>query len=58
MQWIAEDPTFKEVMFDKGRVSPAIQKCPVYVAKTDDVGERGAHRVAYMELLRLRKGGK
>jgi hypothetical protein len=33
-------------------------KCPVYVAKTEDVGERGAHRVAYMELLAVRQGKK
>lgn len=31
-------------------------QCPVYVAKVDDVGERGAHLVAYNLLLTL-KGG-
>ncbi|KNC87102.1 glucokinase [Sphaeroforma arctica JP610] len=53
-KWIANNPQFKEIMFDKGRVSPAIWKCPVYVPKTEDVGERGAHLVAYNLLLSLR----
>lgn len=44
-------------MFEKGRVSPAIEQCPVYVAKTDDVGERGAHLVAYNLLLKDKVGG-
>ena len=40
-------------MFDKGRLAAAIKKCPVYVAKVEDVGERGAHRVAFMLLQSL-----
>ncbi|KNC74598.1 glucokinase, partial [Sphaeroforma arctica JP610] len=47
LSWILDDPNFKEVVFDKGRVSGAIKQCPVYVCKTEDVGERGAHLVAY-----------
>jgi hypothetical protein len=56
LKYIADSDRFKSIMFDKGRVSPAIQQCPVYVAKTEDVGERGAHLVAYNLLVGLKAG--
>jgi glucokinase len=37
-------------MFDKGRVSPAIKACPVYLVLNEDLGERGAHYYAYQLL--------
>lgn len=55
LKYIADSPRFKEIMFEKGRVSPAIQQCPVYVTTVEDVGERGAHLVAYNLLLHRRK---
>eukprot|EP00123_Amoebidium_parasiticum_P013127 comp21786_c0_seq1/m.30950 comp21786_c0_seq1/g.30950 ORF comp21786_c0_seq1/g.30950 comp21786_c0_seq1/m.30950 type:complete len:357 (-) comp21786_c0_seq1:402-1472(-) len=53
LSWIVENKKFVETMFDKGRVSPAIKACPIYVAKVDDVGERGAHLVAFNLLSKL-----
>lgn len=55
LNMIVDNEAFIETMFDKGRVSPAIRKCPIFVAKVDDVGERGAHLVAFNLLYKLRK---
>jgi len=52
LDWIVGNNDFLETMFDKGRVSPALRKIPIYVCKVDDVGERGAHMVAYYDLLK------
>ncbi|ETP00450.1 hypothetical protein F441_22140, partial [Phytophthora nicotianae CJ01A1] len=37
-------------LFDKGRVSPALKACPIYLVLNEDLGERGAHYYAYQLL--------
>ncbi|KAJ0402855.1 hypothetical protein ATCC90586_004542 [Pythium insidiosum] len=51
LDYFTKRTIFTDAMFDKGRVSPAIKACPVYLVLTEDIGERGAHYYAY-ELLK------
>jgi len=41
---------FMSAFRDKGRVSSMLDSVPVYAVLVEDVGERGAHLVAYKEL--------
>jgi glucokinase len=50
LDFFTKNPIFKQQMFDKGRVSPAIEAIPVYLVLTEDLGERGAHYYAYQLL--------
>lgn len=50
LDFFTKNPIFKKQMFDKGRVSPAIEAIPVYLVLTEDLGERGAHYYAYQLL--------
>ena len=43
MPLLKSDPAFMAAFFDKGRVSPLLQHVPVYIIKTEDMGQRGAH---------------
>jgi hypothetical protein len=41
---LAEDRgTFIRAFHDKGRVSPLVDQVPLYLVKSDDMGQRGAH---------------
>ena len=40
---IVKPGPFMEAYHDKGRVSPLLQRVPLYVIKAEDCGERGAH---------------
>lgn len=40
---------FLHAFKDKGRVSFVLDTIPVYAVMIDDVGQRGAHRVAYLD---------
>lgn len=50
LDFFTKGDLFTKAMFDKGRVSPAIKACPVYIVLTEDLGERGAHYYAYQLL--------
>lgn len=43
------DGPFLHAFKDKGRVSHVLDTIPVYAVMIDDVGQRGAHRVAYLD---------
>jgi len=42
-EWMIRDGSFMEAYKDKGRVSPLLEQVPLYVVKSDDMGQRGAH---------------
>ena len=42
-----------QAMLDKGRVSGMLDGVPVYAVLVEDLGERGAHRVAFSDYLHL-----
>ena len=50
---------FMEAFFDKGRLSPLLKRVPLYAVLAEDIGQRGAHLVAYKQLLSAKgsKGG-
>ncbi|KAE8992677.1 hypothetical protein PF004_g22403, partial [Phytophthora fragariae] len=50
LDYFTKKDIFLNSMFDKGRVSPAIRACPVYLVLNEDLGERGAHYYAYQLL--------
>ena len=41
---------FLPALFEKGRVSPIVKACPVYAVLAENLGERGAHLVAFKAL--------
>jgi glucokinase len=41
---------FMQALLDKGRVKAMVAKCPVWAVLVEDLGERGAHVVAFKEL--------
>jgi len=41
---------FMEAFMDKGRVAGMLAGIPVYAVMAEDIGERGAHLVAYKDL--------
>ena len=41
---------FMDAFMDKGRVAGMLTDIPVYAVMAEDIGERGAHLVAYKEL--------
>ncbi|RLN37643.1 hypothetical protein BBJ28_00007331 [Nothophytophthora sp. Chile5] len=50
LDYFTKKDIFLNSLFDKGRVSPAIRACPIYLVLTEDIGERGAHFYAYQLL--------
>ena len=52
---LIKDPNgpFMTAFMDKGRVSGMLCSIPIYAVLAEDLGERGAHRVAYQELQSL-----
>ena len=48
--------TFLEAYYDKGRVSPLLQRVPLYIIRADDTGQRGAHLRAVHLLLEHQSG--
>ena len=44
---ITPDSGFMAAFFDKGRLSPQLKKVPLHVVINEDIGQRGAHRLAY-----------
>ena len=43
LPFLQKDHVFMSAFFDKGRVSPLLQHVPVYVIRSEDMGQRGAH---------------
>ena len=41
---------FMQAFHDKGRVSPLLKKIPLYAVMAEDIGQRGAHLVAFKQL--------
>lgn len=50
LEYFTKSGVFLNAVFDKGRVSPAIRACPIYLVLTEDLGERGAHYLAFQLL--------
>lgn len=40
---LLRDDSFLSAYFDKGRVSPLLDRVPLFLVKSDDMGQRGAH---------------
>lgn len=47
------DDLFLPALFEKGRVSVLVKQCPIYAVLVEDLGERGAHLVAFRALQRI-----
>eukprot|EP00931_Biecheleriopsis_adriatica_P060285 TRINITY_DN36191_c0_g1_i1.p1 TRINITY_DN36191_c0_g1~~TRINITY_DN36191_c0_g1_i1.p1 ORF type:complete len:727 (-),score=166.86 TRINITY_DN36191_c0_g1_i1:38-2188(-) len=41
--WLLSEGSFMKAYCDKGRLSPLLQKVPLFIVKSDDMGQRGAH---------------
>ncbi|RLN37644.1 hypothetical protein BBJ28_00007332 [Nothophytophthora sp. Chile5] len=50
LDYFTQKDIFLKACFNKGRVSPALRECPIYLVLTEDLGERGAHYYAYQLL--------
>ncbi|KAL3660389.1 hypothetical protein V7S43_014542 [Phytophthora oleae] len=50
LDYFTKKDIFLNSLFDKGRVSPALKACPIYLVLTEELGERGAHFYAYQLL--------
>ena len=46
-----EDSLFMQAFRDKGRLSPLLRRVPVYAVLAEDIGQRGAHLVAFRLLI-------
>ena len=44
---------FMRAFHDKGRLSPLLKRVPVYAVLAEDIGQRGAHLVAFRLLLKV-----
>merc|ERR1711879_561988 len=55
-QFLIDDRSFLEAYFDKGRVSPMLKDVPLFLLKSDDLGQRGTHLRA-VNLLHHRRDG-
>jgi len=49
---------FMKALKDKGRVSGILNNIPIYAVLVEDVGERGAHFMAYKEFQEIMKSSK
>jgi glucokinase len=48
LDWIrGEDTPFMKAFLDQGRVTPLVSSIPVYAVLEEDIGQRGAHYVAF-----------
>eukprot|EP01134_Creolimax_fragrantissima_P001189 CFRG1189T1 len=47
MEYYTKNTNFIDTVLDKGRMNAVLSNCPVLVVKSEDVGERGAHLVAF-----------
>jgi len=54
--WLQKDGSFMDAFRDKGRVSPLIDKVPLFLVRNDDMGQRGAHYRAVQLLKRTLAG--
>ncbi len=50
----AADGAFMNAFYDKGRLSPVMRRVPLYAVMVEDIGQRGAHLVAYKLLQQVR----
>jgi len=46
-----EKTAFMQAFYDKGRVSPLLKRVPMYAVLAEDIGQRGAHLVAFRLLI-------
>ncbi|KAI9913031.1 hypothetical protein PsorP6_006438 [Peronosclerospora sorghi] len=53
LDYFTKKDIFLDSLFDKGRESPALCACPIYLVLTEELGEHGAH---YYALLLLQSG--
>jgi len=49
------DSLFMRAFGDKGRLSPLLKRVPVYAVLAEDIGQRGAHLVAFRMLLAMQE---
>jgi Glucokinase len=48
LDWIRGEGTpFMKAFLDQGRVTPLVSSIPVYAVLEEDIGQRGAHYVAF-----------
>ena len=47
------DSAFMQAFHDKGRLAPLLKRVPVYAVLAEDIGQRGAHLVAFRLLLQV-----
>jgi glucokinase len=50
LDYFTQKDIFLKAVFNKGRISTALQQIPIYLVLTEDLGERGAHFYAYQLL--------
>ncbi|KAI9920580.1 hypothetical protein PsorP6_001440 [Peronosclerospora sorghi] len=43
LDYFTQKDIFLDSLFGKGRVSPALSACPIYLVLTEELGEHGAH---------------
>ncbi|KAI9908240.1 hypothetical protein PsorP6_003721 [Peronosclerospora sorghi] len=43
LDYFTKKDIFLDSLFDKGRVSPALRACPIYLVLTEELGEQGDH---------------
>jgi len=56
LKFLQEDSSFMEAYLDKGRVSPLLNRVPLFFVKSDDMGQRGAHYRAVQLLKQVGQG--
>merc|ERR1719240_1199316 len=49
---------FLRAFHDKGRLSPLLKRVPLYAVLAEDIGQRGAHLVAFRLLLKAQEEAK
>jgi hypothetical protein len=50
---LIQSDIFMDALVDKGRLSDLVKSIPIYAVTTEDLGERGAHRVAIQQYIDL-----
>jgi len=50
-----ESSLFMQAFHDKGRLSPLLKRVPVYAVLAEDIGQRGAHLVAFRLLIQAQE---
>ncbi|CAE7268963.1 glk, partial [Symbiodinium sp. CCMP2592] len=49
-EWLLKEGSFMKAYYDKGRLTPVLNRVPLMIVEGDDMGQRGAHLRAVMLL--------